>query len=148
MMPTGARLRIAVVATVASVLLLAVIRPASAAADDETITTTLYSGWNLVGWIHEETPASGVFEQLPELESIHDGALVDGEAPDAADAVEQLQPGRGYWFRIRDGDAVDWVRPATPAGRRFQLEPGRQLVAWAGRSDIELPTRWPVWRSI
>ena len=46
--------------------------------------------------------------------------------------------GRGYWFRIRDGDAVEWVRPATDANRRFQLEPGRQLVAWAGRSDIEL----------
>ena len=138
MMPTGARLRIAVVATIASLLLLAVIRPASAAADDETITTTLYSGWNLVGWIHEETPASGVFEQLPELESIHGGALVDGEAADAAEPVQQLQPGRGYWFRIRDGDAVDWVRPATPAGRRFLLEPGRQLVAWAGRSNIEL----------
>ena len=138
MMPTGARLRIAVLASIASLLLLAVIRPASAAADDDTITTTLQPGWNLIGWIHADTPASEVFEQLPELESIHGGALVDGEAPDAADAVEQLQAGRGYWFRISDGDAVDWVRPATPAGRRFQLEPGRQLVAWAGRSDIEL----------
>ena len=118
-------------------LLLATIRPASAA-DDETITTTLYPGWNLIGWIHADTPASEVFEQLPELESIHGGALVGGEEPDGADAVEQLQAGRGYWFRIRDGDAIEWVRPATSAGRRFQLEPGRQLVAWAGRSDIEL----------
>ena len=41
MMPTGARLRIAVLASIASLLLLAVIRPASAAADDVTITTTL-----------------------------------------------------------------------------------------------------------
>ena len=81
---------------------------------------------------------SEVFEQLPELESIHGGALVDGEEPDEADAVEQLQAGRGYWFRVRDGDVVEWVRPATDASRRFQLEPGRQLVAWAGRSDIEL----------
>ena len=118
-------------------LLLATIRPASAA-DDDTITTTLHAGWNLIGWIHEETPASEVFEQLPELESIHGGALADGEEPDDADAVEQLQAGRGYWFRISDGDAIEWVRPATSAGRRFQLEPGRQLVAWAGRSDIEL----------
>ena len=94
-----------------------------------------------------ETPASEVFEELPELESIHGGALVDGEAPDDAELVEQLQAGRGYWFRISDGDAVDWVRRATPAGRRFQLEPGRQLVAWRGARALSWPTRWPVWRS-
>ena len=138
MMPMGARLRIAVPASIASLLLLAVIRPASAAADDDTITTTLYPGWNLVGWIHEETPAREVFEELPELEVIQGGPLVGAEGSEDAGPVEQLQMGRGYWFRIRDGDAVEWVRPATDANRRFQLEPGRQLVAWAGRSDIEL----------
>ena len=69
---------------------------------------------------------------------IQGGPLVGAEGSEDAGPVEQLQMGRGYWFRIRDGDAVEWVRPATDANRRFQLEPGRQLVAWAGRSDIEL----------
>ena len=86
MMSAGARLRIAVLASITSLLLLAVIRPASAAADDETITTTLYPGWNLIGWIHEETPASEVFEQLPELEVIHGGPLVGAEGSDGRGA--------------------------------------------------------------
>ena len=37
------------------------------AADDGTITTTLYPGWNMVGWVGPETPASKLFDELPAL---------------------------------------------------------------------------------
>ena len=134
MMPTGARLRIAVVATVASVLLLAVIRPASAAADDETITTTLYPGWNLIGWIHEETDASEVFEQLPALTSIRGdgGRVVRGATPDGPARPFTLQTGHGYWFRIGGDRAVDWQRRYSGSVTQIKRDAGRHLIAWGG----------------
>ncbi len=35
--------------------------------DAETITTTLYPGWNLVGWVGPDTPVAELFDEIPSL---------------------------------------------------------------------------------
>ena len=134
MMSPGARLRIAVVASITSLLLLAVIRPASAAADDETITTTLYPGWNLIGWIHEDIPASEVFEQLPALTLIRGdaGRVARGATADGPARPFTLQTGHGYWFRIAGDRAVDWQRRYSGSVTQIKRDAGRHLIAWGG----------------
>ena len=130
---------IAVAAALAAILLY-ITTLGALSADEEALTTTLHPGWNLVGWIHEETPAADLFDQLDALEFIHDGGGQSmrrpaADAPDDDGAALTLQPGRGYWLRIGSEQPLDWTRPAEPATLRFQLEPGDQLVAWAGPSD-------------
>ena len=129
---------IAVAAALAAILLYITTFGALSAGED-VITTTLHPGWNLVGWIHEETPAVDLFDQLDALESIHDGSGQSMRRPavDAPDdeAALTLQPGRGYWLRTNSDQPLDWTRPSKPSKLRFQLEPGEQLVAWAGPSD-------------
>ena len=125
------------VAAIALLLLCAGVYQVSAADYDDTITTTLHPGWNLIGWIHEAAPASELFGQLDELNLIHDGderSLHRGASDDPAD-LQTLEPGRGYWFHINSERPIDWTRAAEPVTRRFHLEPGEQLVAWAGPSD-------------
>ncbi len=134
--------RNAAIASVAIALLLcAAAYQVSAAQADDSITTTLHPGWNLIGWIHEATAASDLFEQLNELERIHDGDEREVRRAAANDpaALLTLQPGRGYWFRINADQPVIWTRPAEPATRRFHLEPGEQLVAWTGPSGRPVP---------
>lgn len=108
----------------------------AAGAVDETITTTLHPGWNLVGWIHEETGAGAIFDELPGLTAILDGAdralSADGGSGNGSSGGDVLQPGRGYWFRLEGDAPLEWRRSAQSAVRRFELEPGSQLVAWAG----------------
>lgn len=128
------------VAAALTAILLYITTLGALSADEDALTTILHPGWNLVGWIHEETPAADLFEQLDSLESIHDGSghsmrRPAADAPAAEDAALTLQPGRGYWLRIGSDQPLDWTRPAQPSTLRFQLEPGNQLVAWAGPSD-------------
>ena len=127
---------VAAAAAVALLLLCAGVYRVSAADDGGAITTTLHPGWNLIGWIHEETAASDVFAQVDELALIHDGdeRLVRRSASDDPAALQSLQPGRGYWFHINSERPIEWSRPAEPSTRRFHLETGEQLVAWAGPS--------------
>ena len=126
----------AIASAAIALLLCAAAYQVSAAQADDSITTTLHPGWNLIGWIHEATAASDLFEQLDELERIHDGDEREVRRAAANDpaALLTLQPGRGYWFHINADQPVIWTRPAEPATRRFHLEPGEQLVAWTGPS--------------
>ena len=132
--------RLIAVAAALTAILLYITTLGALSADEDALTTTLHPGWNLVGWIHEETPAADLFDQIDSLESIHDGSGQSirrpvADAPADEDAALTLQPGRGYWLRIGSEQPLDWTRPAEPSTLRFQLEPGNQLVAWAGPSD-------------
>ena len=132
--------RLIAVAAALTAILLYITTLGALSADEDALTTTLHPGWNLIGWIHEETPAADLFDQLDSLESIHDGSGQSmrrpaTDAPASEDAALTLQPGRGYWLRIGSDQPLDWTRPAQPSTLRFQLEPGNQLVAWAGPSD-------------
>lgn len=136
-MRQATRPAVAVVAAIALLLLCAGVYQVSAADDDDTITMALHPGWNLIGWIHEAAPAAELFGQLDELNLIHDGgerSLRRGASDDPAD-LQTLEPGRGYWLYLDSEQPIDWTRAAEPVTRRFQLEPGEQLVAWTGPSD-------------
>lgn len=111
-----------------------------AQAQQETITTTLYPGWNLVGWIEAETDVDAVFERIPGLVTMHSGSG-DGGAASASrqpgeppHTLSTLRPGVGYWFRLVADEPYDWRRSAQPAAQRFELQRGPQLVAWTGPS--------------
>ena len=108
-------------------------------ADDATITTTLYPGWNMVGWVGPETPASELFDELPAL-----GRIVAWDAeeqrylrlmPSSGSMGDQhlLTPGDGLWLYIGGTSPVEWTREASEDSVLLDLRAGPNLVAWAGR---------------
>ena len=113
------------------------------AAAAEAITTTLYPGDNLVGWLGPAAPVEQVFEALPRLSSVRSDrghaareSLADGRP--TRTRLRTLETGAGYWFRIEGSAPVAWQRTAAEGPPRLDLQPGRQLVAWTGRDRIRL----------
>ncbi len=113
-------------------------------AGDGTITTTLYPGWNMVGWVSPETPASELFDDLPALGRIF---VWDGEEqryrqlmPSSGSAGDQhlLAPGDGLWLYIGGTSPVEWTRKASETSVLLELRAGRNLVAWAGRDGTPI----------
>lgn len=107
---------------------------ASSLAADELITTTLYPGWNLVGWIHEDAPIEVAFDQLPALTLIRgdSGRASRAAAPDESRRLHTLQTGHGYWFWIAGDRTIDWQRRYAGSVTQIRRNPGRHLVAWGG----------------
>ena len=110
-------------------------------ADDGTITTTLYPGWNMVGWVGPETPASELFDELPALGRIF---AWDAEEqrylrlmPSSRSVGDQhlLTPGDGLWLYIGGTSPVEWTREASEDSVLLDLRAGPNLVAWAGRNE-------------
>ncbi len=130
---------IAVLATVAVALLSSV---EHASSSEESTTTTLYPGWNLIGWIHEITPVSDLFAAIDELASVHDGFDRSAHRPstDDGNSLTDLETGHGYWFRIDHHRSIDWTRPPSASAYTYPLVPGLRLVAWNGRSPTLIET--------
>ncbi len=129
------------------VVLCAGLAPSPAAATEEppaetdaaTITTTLYPGWNMVGWVGPETPASELFDELPALGRIF---AWDAEEqrylrlmPSSGSMGDEhlLTPGDGLWLYIGGTSPVEWTREASEDSVLLDLRAGPNLVAWAGR---------------
>ncbi len=103
-------------------------------------TTTLRPGWNLAGWTAEETDAGALFDVIPALEAVSgwDAGTQSFERatrgdPAGAGDLTTIAPGMGLWLRLSGEEPVTWTRPAAPAGGFVSLQPGWNLVAWAGR---------------
>ena len=114
------------------------------AADGSTITTTLYPGWNMVGWVGPETPASELFDELPVLGRIF---AWDGEEqrylrlmPSSGLVGDEhlLAPGDGLWLYIGGTSPVEWTREASEDSVLLDLRAGPNLVAWAGRDGTPI----------
>ena len=120
--------------------------PARAAASDDaadasdvtTITTVLHPGWNMVGWVGRETPAEGLFDAIPALESVF---AWDSEAQQyqwrtrtrtLAHGLWQLTPGQGLWLYLGGTEVVEWPRPVSDEIVLLELHAGRNLVGWTG----------------
>ena len=77
----------------------------------QTITTVLYPGWNLVGWVGPDTPTSELFEAIPALWQVwtwdaESQAYVHGTR-DSYDDLPSLSRGMGGHPRgVRDGPPV------------------------------------------
>ncbi len=114
------------------------------ASEPAMITTTLRPGWNMVGWVGPETPASGLFDELPALGRIFAWDSEDQRyrqlMPSSGSAGEQhlLAPGDGLWLYISGTSPVEWTREASERGVILDLQAGRNLAAWAGRDGTPI----------
>lgn len=111
-------------------------------ADAETITTTLYPGWNLIGWVGPATPTSELFDEIPELRQV---SAWDAEAQAYLRAqrnrdtdLPTLTPGMGLWLRLGGGVPVEWVRPTSDQGVLLDLHRSRNLLGWTGADDVRV----------
>ncbi len=117
-------------------------------------TTTLRPGWNLAGWTAEETDVGALFEAIPALDTVHAwdagtrsfaraarddpedaGGDPEGEGgdPEGAGHLTTIAPGMGLRLHLGGEEPVTWTRPVASAGGFVSLQPGWNLVAWAGR---------------
>ena len=106
----------------------------------DAITTTLHPGWNMVGWLGPDTPASEIFDAVPEL-----GEVV------AWDAVTQrymrmsrsgdgelltLTPGMGFWLHVEGDERVPWTRASVSDGLVLDLYEGSNIIGWTGGDGV------------
>lgn len=120
------------------------------------LSTPLYPGMNLIGWLEASLPIEKLFAAIPRIESAHvwdgvsqswsmrwSGALFevwpDGVGPGV---LRTLKPGMGVWLKISDGPPMYWDRRVTTPGPEkttltgyAQLGSGLNFVAWAGQPN-------------
>lgn len=116
----------------------------SARADEPTgtITTSLYPGDNLVGWIAEEAPVADLFAAVPEIETAWAWDALERRwlvasplVPATLHTLHTLTPGMGLRVHIGADAPVQWTRSAVPARGLVELRPGLNLVAWSGPDE-------------
>ena len=139
------------VALAAVVLSAALAAPPAAASEEPaeasettTITTVLHPGWNMVGWVGPETPASDLFDEVSMLAGIYTWDSEAGGYRLLARPIVHLldplmlTPGQGLWLYL-DGEApFEWTREAREDSVLLELRAGRNLVAWAGRDGTPI----------
>lgn len=154
----AACLRRAGAAALALVLLCVAAEPTTASAnsagppDADTITTPLYPGWNLVGWLGPETPSSELFEAIPSLVQISAwdarAARYRVASPRSPRQLPTLVRGMGLWLLVGGDERIDWIRPADPGGLVLRLPAGRNLVTVANPGEVNRlePSVSVIWR--
>ena len=119
--------------------------------EGETITTVLYPGWNLVGWLGHEALVTDLFDAIPTLQQVSAWDADDGAYRHAVrrryDELPTVKPATALWLRLRGDMTVEWTRPAGPDGVLLRLSEGINLVAVAdpgavGRLDTTGTTIW------
>ncbi len=113
--------------------------PGLTLAQDEapTVTTRLYPGWNMVGWVGKTTAVADLFAAIPELQQVRGW---DTEAQrfrrstrtSTGYGMGRLTGGQGLWLEIGGEAAVDWERPVSDRYVLLSLEAGLNLVGWTG----------------
>jgi hypothetical protein len=79
-----------------------------------TITTPIYTGWNLVGYQSTQSQGLGIVNAPVSLDEIYEFDNVVGYSSSMytgvawAGAVTTFDPGKGYWYN-RKGSPFDWV---------------------------------------
>ena len=116
--------------------------PTSGEPAEETITSTLYPGWNMVGWVAPDSPVSELFDAIRTLQQVsawdanhgryrHAGRYGDGELP-------TVERGMGLWLRLRGDATVQWTRAVSDEALVLPPYAGQNLVAWAGEDTTRL----------
>ena len=138
------RLRPALLAALAALLLAAGLAPVRANASEdsgetseaETITTILYPGWNMVGWVGPATPTSELFDALPQLRRLSAWDAGAGSYQRAFRGtyaqLPSLTPGVGLWLHISGDTTVEWTRSVSGEAVLLSLRTGWNLVGWTG----------------
>ena len=101
------------------------------------VTTTLYPGWNLVGWLGGEATLGEIRESAG-VESVaawsHVGQRYVSSLIDPGFYV--AASGTAVWIRLSDNAAVQhWTRSATLLRGEIRLRAGINLAAWAGEAE-------------
>ncbi len=105
------------------------------AAPDSSFTTTLYPGWNLVGWVDADTSVERTMRELSGLSSVWAAQPAEDGA---RDRPTTLKRGSSYWFKIDEERPVQWRRQIAERDGRLRLLKGSQTVVWTGRGDLTL----------
>ncbi|MDE2697050.1 MAG: carboxypeptidase-like regulatory domain-containing protein [Chloroflexota bacterium] len=114
------------------------------AADSETVTTTLHPGWNMVGWLGPDAPASDLFEAIPALQRAlawdaeHQRYQRRTRTSISRYGLRDLQPGMGLWLVLGGDEPFEWTRPVVAGGVLASLRAGRNLVGWAGTDGMAI----------
>ena len=111
----------------------------------ETITTLLYPGWNMVGWVGPPTPVARIFEDIPELTHIYGWDTQDqryrrSTPTSTGYRMSRAALGQGFWFFIAGDTVVEWVRPVWDRYALLSLEAGLNLTGWAGANAEPVET--------
>ena len=127
----------ALTAAVVACLLFAAPPPAAASEDEAAITTRLYPGWNMMGWVASTTPVANLFADVPSLTRI---AVWDAQAQQYRQAtrtgtgqeLSQITPGQGLWLEVESDSAIELVRTMADDYVLLSLQAGHNLVGWTG----------------
>ena len=131
--------RALVAALLVALAVWAVSTPGVALGQDEapTVTTRLYPGWNMVGWVGKTAAVADLFAAIPELQQVRGW---DTEAQrfrrstrtSTGYGMNRVTGGQGLWLVIGGEAAVDWERPVSDRYVLLSLEAGLNLVGWTG----------------
>lgn len=126
--------------------------PGTTVAQDEapTVTTRLYPGWNMVGWVGKTAPVTELFEAIPELQQVRGW---DTEAQRFRRSTRtsrgyrmgRVTGGQGLWLEIAGDAAVDWERPVSDRYVLLSLEAGLNLVGWTGSDGTPIEEAFRRW---
>ena len=108
------------------------------------VSTELFPGLNLIGWLEEPTPVGELFDAIPRAE-----ALFVWDAPERTwryasrnarapyGGLDLLKPGMGIWLRLGGSNVVEWERLVVPGSSETvsltgyaDLHQGGAFVAW------------------
>ena len=110
------------------------------ASEADTITTVLYPGWNMVGWVGPSAPTSELFDAIPALRQVSAwdaGAQAYRHAVrNRYDDLATLTPGLGLWLRLGGDSTIEWTRLVSDEGVVISLRAGRNLVGWTGAGRL------------
>ncbi len=126
--------------------------PGVTLAQDEasTVTTRLYPGWNMVGWVGKTTPVADLFAAIPELQQVRGW---DTEAQrfrrstrtSTGYRMSRVTGGQGLWLEIGGEAVVDWERQVSDRYVLLSLEAGLNLVGWTGSDGTSIEEAFRRW---
>ena len=102
-----------------------------------TVTTVLYPGWNMVGWVGPDTPLADLFDTVPELVQVlawdaDTGGYRRYTKTSTGQGTSPLTRGVGLWLEVGGGAPVEWTRTASDEYVLLSLRSGWNLVGWTG----------------
>ena len=117
------------------------------------VSTALFPGLNLIGWLEAPTPVGELFAAIPRAEALFVWNAADqtwqyasrnARAPSGG--LDLLEPGIGVWLRLGGSAAISWDRrvapgsaTTTPLTGYAELHQGGAFVAWIdwwGSTDV------------
>ena len=107
------------------------------------ITTVLYPGWNMVGWVGPSTPTPELFDAIPPLRQV---SAWDAEEQayrhalrNRYDDLATLTPGVGLWLRLGGDSTIEWTRLVSDGRAVVWLGRGDNVVAVPADGAVNLP---------